>query len=366
MSIDLALSPEEEALQREVRAVAEQCSSGDPGTAAPLRAMSERGIWGLLVPAALGGRGSGLVSLVVACEELGRVDPWVGLAFGLFEIAGGWLPAYWGEVPEVQGVLESYLRGDGLCAFALEESPAGVEGLTRAHRFEDGDYLLRGQEVPSRGARIAARLLVVAREERAGDGALLAYVPARAAGVAVRPAALGGGGEVGLCAVDLEDVRISARDALPGERGGEALRSLCIRHKLVVAGVATGLAQALWEKALEAAASERGGGPPPAGRQAVQHALAAAHTRVEAARLVARHAAWCAENGVPDGLHAAIARCYAVEAATQAAALAARLTGARGRTATGVQPYLDAARELDTAGGCPESDKDGIAQSLGL
>lgn len=371
--MDLELTPRQDALRQQLKelvtrhcppAVARELDERGRFPHEFFAQLESAGLCGLLVPAEHGGAGAGLPELAIACEELAHASAAIAVAYGTSALSGGWAPARFGTAGQPRALAA------GGRYFALA-APDEHGGTTAAAQCGENRYRLRATQLQVPGADAADQLLVVARSdagERGGEGLSLFYVPRVSAGVRVTAVAQMGGRAVSLCEVDLDDVVVTPESLLgPLHRGGPILDQLMDAYRLVVAAASVGLAQETFESALAHARQPRNSGPPPAARQAVQHALAALHTRIEAARLLVYHAAWCAESGSDASAQVGLAKGYATAAANQAVEVGMRIAGpAANRLDCDMQRYFRDARPLETLAGSPEADKDRVAGSLGL
>jgi acyl-CoA dehydrogenase len=137
-----------------------------------------------------------------------------------------------------------------------------------------------------------------------------------------------------MAAVPACEVRL---DAVPAVLLGEAGAGLRLVREAVLAlrpgaaGAACGLAARAFDEAVRHAMTRRQHGRPLAGFQAVKMALADMHAELEAARRLARHAAWLLDTGAKDGpREAAAARLVAAETAGRVVDRALQLHGAQG------------------------------------
>jgi acyl-CoA dehydrogenase len=100
--------------------------------------------------------------------------------------------------------------------------------------------------------------------------------------------------------------------------------------RIGIASQAIGIAQGAFEQALAYSKERQAFGHPIAKFQAIQFMLADMATEIDAARMLARHAAWKHDNGVRFSLDASIAKLFASETATRVTHKAIQIHGGNG------------------------------------
>ena len=230
---------------------------------------------------------------------------------------GRWLPAL--------------ASGSVLGALAATEPEAGSDlGAVRTVAEKDGTlYRLTGVKTWVTAAKGVGVYVTLARSSdgEGPRGLSLFLVDGGAPGLAARPLET-------MAALPACDLRLDATPAvLLGEEGGGlrlVLRALEVLRP-GAAGAACGLAARALETAVRHAQTRRQFGRPLAGFQATQMALADMHAELEAARRLARHAAWLSDTGADEApREAAAARLVAAETAGRVVDRAVQLHGALG------------------------------------
>jgi alkylation response protein AidB-like acyl-CoA dehydrogenase len=300
--MNLEWTAEQEELRANVRRfLAEQ------GTGAKLSGL---GLFGLLVPEALGGAGLGMLELGVVLEEAGRAlhaGPFLASALGATRLL---LAA---ATPAEQREL--------LPALATGERRAAVVGLAPGAAFHAHGGRLSGAEPFALEAGGADLLLVAA------DGALFAADPA-SAGVRIEPA---------------ETLDLTRRfdrvalDAAPARRlgAGDARAALAAAADALAVGLVAdgvGAAARALERAVEYAKQREQFERPIGSFQAVQHLLVDMLQDVELTRAAAAFALW-AQDAAPAAERArasALAKAFASEALPRVGASAIQVFGGIG------------------------------------
>jgi nitroalkane oxidase len=168
MPIDFTLTPEQQRLRADARAFARdvlsKVGSATQDLPTPLarfaatRPFYEQtvaaGFLRRLIPAPLGGQGTGVVDMAVLAEEFHAVD--VNVSLTLFGTMLGLFPVLLGGTPEQAGrIFAPFAAGQGapLAAFALSEQPGGsanfatpapAEGVRTQARLEGGNWIISG------------------------------------------------------------------------------------------------------------------------------------------------------------------------------------------------------------------------------
>ena len=176
------------------------------------RQMCELGWTGMAIPEQYGGTGNSTTDVAVLFEELGA-GPVPGPLFSSAVLCAR-IVLEAGNESTRSAWLPRIASGERVFALALTEAQYGwsPESIRLPARKDGKDFILNGTKVFVHDALHATDLLVAARTE-AGLG--LFRVDAKASGVGVRALE---GFLTGLCEVALENVRVSAGDAI-GEQG---------------------------------------------------------------------------------------------------------------------------------------------------
>jgi alkylation response protein AidB-like acyl-CoA dehydrogenase len=262
--------------------------------------LREAGLFGVLVPAELGGAGAGFADYAAVAYELGRGNGATALVFNMHASVTGAMSAVDPVFADALGVgADSLAARDELLraaaegcwyAVAMSERGAGsrLSQLSTAYESVAGGFRIQGAKTFVSGAGHADGYLVAAR--RGDDQQVVSQflVPADAAGLRVERT----WDSLGMRATrsdDLHlDVTVPARALLGGVEGLALVVAQLMPHWMVAsyAAVYVGVARAAVDAAASHA-SERGLGRLPAVRARIGRADAA----VEAARLAVAEAA---------------------------------------------------------------------------
>jgi alkylation response protein AidB-like acyl-CoA dehydrogenase len=289
-------------------------------------AVAEQGWLGIHLGEANGGLGLGIVELAVVAEEMGRAcfpGPFLGTVWAATLIA---------EANSKSRYLQSLAAGESKGAVALFESDASwdlSEVRLQARQTGQG-YQLTGRKSFVNDAGVADVIVCVAR---VGDDFALLAVPARTAGVSIKPTP-GLDQTRKLYEAAFEGVAVGAEGVLAvGEAASRALvRSMQVATVLVCADM-LGTMQWILEDAVEYAKTRQQFGKPIGSFQAVQHMCADMLLWTESSRSAIYFAAW-ALDAEPDSAARVVsmAKVYASEAAREVANRGVQVHGGIGFT----------------------------------
>ncbi|HEY6759940.1 MAG TPA: acyl-CoA dehydrogenase family protein [Baekduia sp.] len=327
--MDLALSPDERAIQEAFAALFEKESTPERVRAAAgagfdpalWSLLAELGAVGIGVPEHLGGAGAGLVELVLIAEEWGARAACVPLVEAA--TAARVLSA-WAAAPGVASLLERVVAGDAVAAFAPRPP---VDGVARALPGGavadvivalDGDDLVAVEDAPP-GGRDDLGHLAVADRPLAGPG--------------VRRTVLAHGSD--------------AHRAMAQARA---------EWRVATAGALAGLAREALDIGVRYARDRRQFGTAIGAFQALQQPFADAVTATDGAQLLAREAAWRMDRGLDGGdFLADVAYAHAARTAVDAAQLSLHVHGGYGYALEyDIHLYLLRATGLSLAAGDPD------------
>ena len=299
---------------------------------------NEMGLLNVIVPEELDGPGLDSISVAAIYEELGKGC--AGVATSLAANSLATVPVLLAGTDEQKKMYCDVLNNGGLAAFALTEPGAGSDAggvSTRAvHNKEEGTYTLNGTKMFITNGGLAEIFLVFANTRKTGGirGLTAFIVPKDTPGFSVgkkenkmgiRPS--------NTTELVLQDVVIpeSYRVGREGEGFRIAMNTLDSARPFVGA-VSVGIAQAALDCAVKYAKERRQFGQPIASFQMVQGMLADMAMKVETARLLVQKACWMRDQGMEFSKEAAMAKCYAADAAMQVTTDAVQVMGGYGYT----------------------------------
>ena len=345
--------------------------------------MGDLGLFGLVVPEEYGGADADFMSLVVAIEELGRVDQSIGITLSAGVGLGINPILSFGSDEQKERFLPDLVAGRALAAFGLTEPGGGSDaGATRTRATRDGDqWVVNGAKafITNSGSDLTSVVTVTARTGTNADGSpqiSAILVPAGTPGFTVDP----GYHKLGWHASDthgltFDDVRVPA-DHLLGEEG-EGLRQFLKTlddGRIAISALAVGCAQACLELATDYAKGREAFGRPIGANQGIAFPLADLAVAVEAARTLTYKAAWLKDElnagrrSVKEVKQAAaVAKLFSTEAAVTATRTATQVFGGNGfMEEYPVARFYRDAKILEIGEGTSEVQRMVIARGLGL
>ncbi len=296
-----------------------------------LEEIGNLGFFGLALPEEFGGSNAGLTDLALAMEGLCRGGGGGGPALGyLFGLLGSLSISAHANDEQKQKYLHDFAAGKKRCAFGLSEPNAGTNSLNiETFAKKDGDdYIINGGKWFITNIDNSDSILLVARTTKKADvknkasGISLFLIDLPAEGITFTPTDKHGYHYYKSFQVFFDNVRVS-KDCLLGEEGKGFYHILGTLNpeRILVSSGAVGTAKLALEHAIAYAKDRNVFGQPIGAHQAVQHPLAIAYAKVEAAWGQVLKAATLFDEGKPDsevGAVANMAKYLAAESAIEA------------------------------------------------
>ncbi len=300
-----------------------------------VKVFAESDLFGIMIPEAYGGMGGGVMDLVVAVEELCKVDS--GTALALFATGLGMDPILLcGSEEQKQKYLPRIAQGT-MAAFALTEAGAGSDagGITTT-AVKDGDsYVLNGtkQWITNGGEADIYTVIAMTNKAKGPRGASAFIVEKGTPGFEFGKKE----NKMGIRAsatreLIFQDCRIPAENLIAKEGMGfiVAMKTLDMSRP-GVAAQALGVAAGALDEAVRYSRERRQFGKPIASFQGIQFMLADMATQVEAARALVYSVARFIDSGAKDISRAsAMAKLYASDVAMSVTTDAVQVLGGYG------------------------------------
>jgi len=311
----------------------------------------EMGLMGVGIPPEYGGQGGGSLMLAILMEELSRVSPAFATMIAVNHLFI--VPVLlFGTEEQKKKYIPPIARGEVFAAHANTEPGAGsdVAGIQSTARRENGHWIINGRKIFITGADRAKYFVVSARtspppsRRERWKGISFFIVEADWPGVKIgqKFKVIGLRGEQPN-EVILDNVRVPEENLLGKEGEGFKIAVTTYDHGRVgIAAQGVGIAQAVFEKALNYALQRQAFERPIIAFEGVAFKLADMLIELEAARLLTYWAATLLDAGRPEAIMAAsLAKVFATEIAEKASILAIKIHGGVGvDTETGVERYL--------------------------
>ena len=297
--------------------------------------MAGLGLFGITVPAELGGAGMDALAYALVMEELSRGYASVADQCGLVELLGTLLTQH-GTDAQRDRYLRPLLRAERRCAYAITEAEAGsdVSGIrTTATRTASG-WRLDGGKLWIHNAPVCDFAAVLARTDKAAGhrGMSIFLVDRDLPGFSVgeREHKMGQrASQVGALHFDGIELPEEARLG-PEGRGFHMMMSVLDKGRIGIAALAVGIARAGLDAALTYALERRQFGRPIADNQGLQWMLADMAKDIQAARLLTWDAAMKLDRGEPATMACSMAKLAAGDTAVAQTANAVQIFGGSG------------------------------------
>jgi alkylation response protein AidB-like acyl-CoA dehydrogenase len=318
-----------------IRPAAQALDESEAFPAEIYREMAALGLFGITVPETLGGADADTLAYAVVMEELARGYASVADQCGLVELVGTLLAEH-GTPAQHDRYLRPLLRAERRCAYALTEPEAGsdLSNLRTTATHAAGRWTLTGEKIWIHNAPVCDFACVLARTDPdAGHrGMSIFLVDADAPGFAVgRKEHKMGQRASQVGALSFDAVKLPTDAMLgPAGRGFHMMMSVLDKGRVGIAALAVGILQAALEASIEYAQVRRQFGQTIAGFQAVQWMIADMAKDLQAARLLVHAAAAKLAAGERATLEAAMAKCFASDAAVAHTANAVQIHGGSG------------------------------------
>jgi butyryl-CoA dehydrogenase len=342
--VNLDLTEEQQLLQRSVREFAEaevkpHAKEIDETGRFPLdnfKKAAELGLTAVAVPENYGGAGMDHVSYAIVIEEISRVCASTGTILSVQNSLYCDPILRFGTEEQKQKFLVPYARGEKIGCYALTEPQAGSNAAalrTKAERKGDA-YVINGTKawITNGGAADAALVYVNTQPEKGEKGITALVVEKGTRGFAVGKEEKKLGVHATACTeLSFTDCEVPAGNRIGNEgEGYKVALSTLDGGRIGIAAQATGIAQGAFEAALAYAQQRQAFGHPIADFQAIQFMLADMATELDAARLLARRAAWKQDSGARFTMEASIAKLFASEMSTRVTHKAIQIHGGYG------------------------------------
>ncbi len=302
--------------------------------------ITANGWLGIALPEAYGGAGLGVTEAALMMQTIAAGGGGFSAASALHMNIFGPSPiAHFGTDAQKSRMLPPLIRGDERLCFAVTEPNAGLDtgAIETTARREGDHYVVHGRKIWTSTAQRASKILLLARTtpraEGAGstDGLSLFYTDLDRRAVEVREIDKMGRKAVDSNALFIDGLRIHVDDRIGEEGSGfRSILSGLNPERILIGAEAVGLGRAALERAVRYANERVVFGRPIGQNQAIQHPLADAWARLEAADLMVFKAAALFDAGAPCGAEANAAKYLGAEAAHTACERAVLTHGGMG------------------------------------
>jgi butyryl-CoA dehydrogenase len=342
--VKFSLSQEQELLRQSVREFAEaevkplarELDRTGRFPRETLRKAAELGLVGVAVPEEEGGAGADHVSYSILIEEISRFCASTGVILSVQNSLFCDPLHRFGTAEQKKRFLVPYARGEKIGCYALTEPQAGSNAAAlRTTAVRRGDrYLVNGAKawITCGGVADAALVYVNTDPAKKEKGITALLIERGTPGFRVGKEEEKLGIHATACTeLSFTDCEVPVENRLGGEGEGYKIALATLDGgRIGIASQATGIAQGAFEQALAYSKERQAFGRPIAEFQAIRFMLADMATEIDAARLLARHAAWKQDSGARFSLEASVAKLFASEMATRVTHKAIQIHGGNG------------------------------------
>jgi len=334
---DLIRSSVRDFAEREIKPIISELDKTESFSIELTKKMGDLGLFGMTIPEIYGGKGMDYLSLIIAVEELARVDGSQAATLAAHETLGVWPIYTYGTEKQKLDLLPDLVNGSGLWAFGLTEPDAGSDARnTRTKAVESNEgwtingskiFITNGSTEITKGVTV---LSVVEGTEKKSYTCFLVKKDTKGFAAKTMHNKLVWRAS-NTSELFFTDCTVTKSDILGkiGEGSKIMLSSLDV-GKLAIAAMGLGLAQGAYEMALKYAKDRKQFGQPIAQFQAIAFKLADMAVKLETARNTLYKACWLKDHNQEFAFESTISKLYCSEVAQQIANEAVQIFGGYG------------------------------------
>ena len=333
--------------------------------------LGQLGLLGVVIPTEYGGAGMTQLDYACVIEELGRIDPAIGLGVAAHNgLCSNHIFQFANE-DQKKKYLTPLASGQKIGAWALTEPNAGsdAKGLQTAAQKRNGSWVLNGTKNFITHGTVGDIAVVMAVTDRSnpkyGISAFIVEKGTPGFRASKKEDKLGHRAS-DTSSLTFEDCEVPEENLI-GEAGRGFQQSMQILEggRVAIAALSVGLAQGAFELALKYSKDRKQFGKPIAEYQAIQWMLADMATEIEAARLLTYRAAWLRQQGRKFAKEAFMAKLYSSEVAVRSADRCVQIHGGYGYIKEFLaEKYYRDAKLLTIGEGTSEIQRLAIAKQL--
>ena len=345
--MDFALTEQQEVIRKEVATLARSFSPDywlekDRKAEYPwewMKAFTEGGWLGMIVPEAYGGSGLGVTEAALLLHEVCAAGAGTSGASPLHFYMFPPMPLIrYGAESLKRSTLPRIATGEIVMSFGVTEPNAGTD-TSRIQTFAraEGDrFVVDGRKVWNTNAQNATHMLLLARTaprdpRRPYQGMTLFFTPFDRAKITVRVIEKLGRAAVDSNEIFIDGLEVPASDVVGTVGDGFYHLLDSLNPERIFTGIeAVGIGRAALERATQYAKERVVFDRPIGQNQAIAHPLAQAWARLECAELMCLKAAWLYDAGRPCGAESNAAKLMAAEAGFEACDVAVQTHGGYG------------------------------------
>lgn len=337
--------------------------------------LKDQGFFGIGIPEEYGGLGGDVVMQMIFAREMARTAGGLLWVWGLTSFGGAKTLTVAGTEEQRQKWLPEMAAGNLRVSLSMTEPDGGTDVLGAMKTFADkvdGGWVINGAKMWTTGAKVADRLLVLARSDRNAakkhHGLTAFFIDAKSPGITASLLPKLGMRAMGSCEVHYDNVFVPDSDVL-GEphQAWKAMLPSLNNERIMVGAQCLGAIDGVLEDALDYMKQRHAFGKPIGQFQILQHYVADIATSQKLVELLLYNVSWMQAKGMPCGNEANMLKMVATERAVEAADLGIQILGGMGYSAeTDMQRYWRDHRILRMTPISNEMVRNTIAENLGL
>ncbi len=335
---ELFLQMIREFAENEVKPLAAEIDEQERFPMETVEKMAKIGIMGIPIPVEYGGQGGTNQMYIMAVEELSRVCATTGVVVSAHTSLCMNPILEFGTEEQKKKYLPKLASGEWIGAFGLTEPNAGTDAaMQQTTAVLDGDeWVLNGSKIFITNAGYAHVYVIMAMTDKSlgtkGISAFIVEKDTPGFSIGKKEKKLGIRGSA-TCELIFENCRIP-KDNLLGELGkGFKIAMMTLGGgRIGIASQALGIAQGAMDVTVKYTKERKQFGKAIAQFQNTQFQMANLETRVQAARLLVRQAAYKKDMHLPYSVDAAMAKLFAAETAMEVTTKCLQFHGGYGYT----------------------------------
>ncbi len=335
---ELFLQMIREFAENEVKPLAAEIDEQERFPMETVEKMAKIGIMGIPIPVEYGGQGGTNQMYIMAVEELSRVCATTGVVVSAHTSLCMNPILEFGTEEQKKKYLPKLASGEWIGAFGLTEPNAGTDAaMQQTTAVLDGEeWVLNGSKIFITNAGYANVYVIMAMTDKSlgtkGISAFIVEKDTPGFSIGKKEKKLGIRGSA-TCELIFENCRIP-KDNLLGEQGkGFKIAMMTLDGgRIGIASQALGIAQGAMDVTVKYTKERKQFGKSIAQFQNTQFQMANLETRVQAARLLVRQAAYKKDMHLPYSVDAAMAKLFAAETAMEVTTKCLQFHGGYGYT----------------------------------
>ena len=324
--------------ENEVKPLAAEIDEQERFPMETVEKMAKIGIMGIPIPVEYGGQGGTNQMYIMAVEELSRVCATTGVVVSAHTSLCMNPILEFGTEDQKKKYLPKLASGEWIGAFGLTEPNAGTDAaMQQTTAVLDGDeWVLNGSKIFITNAGYAHVYVIMAMTDKSlgtkGISAFIVEKDTPGFSIGKKEKKLGIRGSA-TCELIFENCRIPKENLL-GEQGkGFKIAMMTLDGgRIGIASQALGIAQGAMDVTVKYTKERKQFGKSIAQFQNTQFQMANLETRVQAARLLVRQAAYKKDMHLPYSVDAAMAKLFAAETAMEVTTKCLQFHGGYGYT----------------------------------